>query len=42
MQVTESTTVTNIKPAIEEDAKSGKKNIYQNCIYNEFACTYAS
>ena len=42
VQVTESTSVTNMKPAIEEDATSGKKNLYTNFIYNEFACKYVS
>ena len=42
VQVTESTSVTNMKPAIEEDATSGKKNLYTILIYNEFACKYAS
>ena len=42
VQVTESTLVTNMKPAIEEDATSGKKNIYKNFIYNEFTFKYAS
>ena len=42
VQVTESTSVTNMKPAIEEDATSGKKNLYKNFIYNEFAFKYAS
>ena len=31
-----------MKPAIEEDATSGKKNLYKNFIYNEFAFKYAS
>ena len=35
VQVTESTSVTNMKPAIEEDATSGKKT-------NEFTFKYAS
>ena len=42
VQVTESTSVTNMKPAIEEDATSGKKNLYKNFIYNEFTFKYAS
>ena len=42
MQVTDGTSVTNMKPAIEEDATSDKKNLYTNFIYNEFACKYAS
>ena len=42
VQVTESTSVTNMKPAIEEDATSGKKNVYKNFTYNEFTFKYAS
>ena len=42
VQVTESTSVTNMKPAIEEDVTSGEKNLYKNFIYNEFTFKYAS
>ena len=42
VQVTESINVTNMKPAIEEDATSGEKNVYKNFIYNEFKFKYAS
>ena len=41
VQVTESTSYTNMKPAIEEDATSGKKNLYKNFIYNAFTFKYA-
>ena len=42
VQVTESTSVTNMKPVIEDDVTSGKKNLYKNFIYNEFTFKYAS
>ena len=35
MKVTESTSDTNLKPAMEADATSGKKNLYKNFINNE-------
>ena len=38
VKVTESTSDTNFKPAMEADATSGKKNF----IYDEFTCKYAS
>ena len=31
-----------MKSAIEEDATSGKKNLYKTFIYNEFTYKYAS
>ena len=42
VHVTESRSVINMKPVIEEDATSGKKNLYKNFIYNEFTFKYAS
>ena len=42
VQVTQSKGDTNMKSAIEEDAISGKKNLYKNFIYNEFTFKYAS
>ena len=42
VQVTESTSDTNVKPAMEEDATLGKKNLYKNFIYNEFTFKYVS
>ena len=38
----ESTNDTNVKAAIEADARSGRKKLYKNFIYNEFTFTYAS
>ena len=40
--VTESRCERNMKDDLEEDATAGKKKLYKNLIYNEFACTYAS
>ena len=40
--VTETTTHTNSKPAMEADATSGKKNFCKDFIYNEFMLKYAS
>ena len=42
VKVTESTTDTNSKSAMEADATSGKKNVYKNFVYNEFTLRYAS
>ena len=42
VKVTESTSDTNLKPAMEVDATSCKKNLYKNFKYNEFVCKYAS
>ena len=42
VKVTESWTDTNLKPAMEADATSGKKNVYRNFIYNEFTFKYPS
>ena len=42
VKVTESTTDTNLKTAMEADTTSGKKNLYKNCIYNELTFKYAS
>ena len=42
VKVTERTTDTNLKPAMEADATSGKKNLYKNFIHNEFTFKYAS
>ena len=39
---TESRCERNMKDDLEEDDTSGKKKLYKNLIYNEFACTYAS
>ena len=33
---------TNLKPAMEADATSGKKNLCRNFIYNEITFKYAS
>ena len=40
--VTESRCERNMKDDLEEDGRSGKKKLYKNLIYYEFACTYAS
>ena len=42
VKVTESTTDTNLKHAMEADATSGKKNLCKNFIYSEFTFKYAS
>ena len=42
MKVTGSWTDTNLKPAMEADATSVKKNLYRNFIYNEFTFKYPS
>ena len=42
VKVTESRTDTNLKPAMETDATSGKKKLIQNFIYNEFTFKYSS
>ena len=42
MKVTESTTDTNSKSAMEADATSSKKFLCKNFIYNECTFTYAS
>ena len=42
VKVTESKPDTNLKPAMEADVTSGKKNLCKNFIYNEFTFKYAS
>ena len=42
VKVTESRSDTNLKPTMEADATSGKKNLYKSFIYNEFTFKYAS
>ena len=42
VKVTESRSDTNLKPAIEAEATSCKKNLCKNSIYNEFTFKYAS
>ena len=36
VKVTENTTDTNLKPAMEADAASGKKKLWKNFIYNAY------